>query len=84
MVVSMALTQKVTVTLPVEHVAAIRSLVAQGQAESVSGFVTGAVALALEDQLAFAQLLEAGLDKSGGPMSEAERRWADEVLQGRV
>jgi len=83
MVFGMALTQKVTVTLPVEQVAAVRVLVAQGQAESVSGFVTTAVALALEDRLAFEELLEAGLDKSGGPMTEAERTWADEILQDR-
>jgi Arc/MetJ-type ribon-helix-helix transcriptional regulator len=78
----MALTKKVTVTLPVDHVEAIRLLVEQGQADSLSGFVTHAVGVALEDQLAFEQLLETALEKTGGPMTAAERRWADDILRG--
>ena len=76
----MALTQKVTVTLPIDQVAAVRSLVDAGQAESVSGFVTTAVALALEDRLAFEALVDAGLERTGGPMTAEERRWADRIL----
>lgn len=83
MVIGMAETQKVTVTLPVGQVAAIRALVGEGQAETVSGFVTAAVALALEDRLAFEELVDAGLEKTGGPMTASERRWADQILQGR-
>lgn len=79
MVLGMA-TQKVTVTLPVEQVAAIRDLVGNGEAESVSGFVTHAVALALEDRVAFAALLESSLERTGGPMTAAEARWADSIL----
>ena len=43
MVVGMANTEKVTVTLPVGMVEAIRGLVADGKAASVSGFVQHAV-----------------------------------------
>lgn len=82
MVMSMATTQKVTVTLPLDQLAAVRALVAEGQAESISGFVTTAVSLALEDRIAFEELVEAGLQKTGGPMTDAERRWADDILRG--
>ena len=82
MVLGMALTKKVTVTLPVDQVEAIRVLVGEGQADSLSGFVTHAVGIALEDQLAFEQLLDAALEKTGGPMTAAERRWADDILRG--
>jgi Arc/MetJ-type ribon-helix-helix transcriptional regulator len=81
MVIGMALTRKVTVTLPVEQLESVRALVAEGQADSVSGFVTTAVALALEDRLAFEALVDAGLERTGGPMTAQERRWADRVLQ---
>jgi Arc/MetJ-type ribon-helix-helix transcriptional regulator len=82
MVLGMAETQKVTVTLPMDQVAAIRDLVRDGAAESVSGFVTAAVALALEDRLAFEQLLDEGLQKTGGPMTAQERQWADRIIRG--
>lgn len=82
MVFGMATTQKVTVTLPLEQVAAVQALVAEGQADSVSGFVTAAVELALEDRMAFESLVDLGLEKTGGPMTTKERRWADQILQG--
>jgi len=50
------------------------------RAESVSGFVTHAVGLALEDRSAFATLLEASLERTGGPMTDTEARWADSIL----
>jgi len=83
MVMGMATTQKVTVTLPLEQLAAIRALVTEGQADSVSGFVTAAVDLALEDRVAFEALVDAGLEKTGGPMTADERRWADAILETR-
>jgi len=83
MVMGMALTRKVTVTLPVEQLEAVKALVDDGQADSVSGFVTAAVERALEDRLAFEVLVDVGLQKSGGPMTAKERRWADEVLGSR-
>jgi len=78
----MADTQKVTVTLPIDQVAAIRDLVRDGSTASVSGFVTAAVALALEDRLAFEELLDEGLQKTGGPMTPQEQRWADQIIRG--
>jgi Arc/MetJ-type ribon-helix-helix transcriptional regulator len=82
MVLGMADTQKVTVTLPIDQVAAIRDLVRDGSTASVSGFVTAAVALALEDRLAFEELLDEGLQKTGGPMTPQEKRWADQIIRG--
>lgn len=82
MVLGMADTQKVTVTLPIDQVAAIRGLVSDGAADSVSGFVTAAVALALEDRLAFEELLDEGLQKTGGPMTAQEIQWADRIIRG--
>lgn len=71
---------KVTVTIPREHLATIRELVAAGHTPSVSGFVQHAVALALDDLAGWQALLAEALANSGGPLTEAERAWADQVL----
>lgn len=86
MVVGMATTQKVTVTLQIEQVEAIRELVSAGRADSVSGFVQHAVALALDDVAGWATMLEEALDLTGGPMTAEEQAWVEGVLaddQGR-
>lgn len=80
MVISMATTQKVTVTLPIDAVEAIRHLVADGRADSVSGFVQHAVSVALDDIAGWATLLAQSLAETGGPMTSEERSWADGVL----
>jgi Arc/MetJ-type ribon-helix-helix transcriptional regulator len=79
MVFSMA-TRKITVTLPVEQVSGIRDLVGQGRASSVSGFVKHAVGVALLDATAWGETLEAALRQTGGPLTDAERNWADRAL----
>jgi len=56
------------------------ALVAAGAATSVSGFVQHAVAVALDDVLVWASMLETALDETGGPLTDAERVWADGVL----
>lgn len=73
-------TQKVTITLPAEQVAAIRRQVAEGAAASVSGFVQHAVSVALDDVAGWHQMLSQALDASGGPLTDRERAWADQVL----
>lgn len=80
MVMSMAKTEKVTVTLTVDQVAAIRASLAAGQAESVSGFVQEAVQEALDAAELLESTLEADLLAAGGPPTEAEIAWADAVL----
>ncbi|MCK0112545.1 hypothetical protein MWU75_10380 [Ornithinimicrobium sp. F0845] len=76
----MATTQKVTVTLQVEQVESIRALVSAGQAETVSGFVQHAVRLALDDIGGWADMLTEALEHTGGPMTDEERAWADDIL----
>lgn len=83
MVFGMA-TVKVTITLPEEQLAAVRGLVAAGQAGSVSGFVQHAVALALDDVAGWRELLGEALAASGGPLSDEERAWADRILSGEA
>jgi Arc/MetJ-type ribon-helix-helix transcriptional regulator len=79
MVFGMA-TTKITITLPDDQVADIRSLVAAGQTASVSAFVTHAVGVALFDAAGWSQMLEDALEQTGGPLTPKEREWADELL----
>lgn len=79
MVMSMA-TKKITITLPEEQVETVRGLVGLGQAESISGFVQHAVGVALNEVDLWGLELAAALEATGGPLTEAEIAWADEVL----
>ncbi len=73
-------TSKITVTLPDDQITEIRSLVAAGQATSVSAFVQHAVGVALSDAAGWREMLEDALQQTGGPLTKKERAWADEVL----
>jgi len=73
-------TQKVTVTLPEEQVAAIRRLVSAGRAATVSGFVQHAVAVALDDVAGWGAVLAKALAETGGDLTAEERQWADRIL----
>lgn len=80
MVVGMATMQKITVTIPTDSVAAIRALVSEGKADSVSGFVQHAVRVALDDVAGWGSTLTRALDETGGDLTPEERSWADQVL----
>lgn len=80
MVIGMAKTQKVTVTLPAAQVATIRGLVGAGMAPSVSGFVQQAVGVAIDDVAGWGAMLAEALSATGGQLSAEERAWADRVL----
>lgn len=82
MVIGMASTRKVTVTLPVELVEAIQGLVSEGKSTSVSGFVQHAVAVSLDDVAGWGAMLAQALSDTGGEMTPTERAWADDVLGG--
>jgi Arc/MetJ-type ribon-helix-helix transcriptional regulator len=82
MVMGMAST-KVTVTLDVQQVEQVRSLVSTARASSVSGFVQHAVAVALDDVAGWGAMLAEALAATGGPMSADERDWADKALGAR-
>ena len=79
MVIGMA-TRKVTVTLDETQLDQVRSLVQTGAAASVSGFVQHAVAVALDDVAGWGAMLAEALRQTGGPLSDDERAWADDVL----
>jgi Arc/MetJ-type ribon-helix-helix transcriptional regulator len=79
MVIGMA-TKKITVTLDEVDVARIRALVESGTTPTVSGFVQHAVGVALDDVAGWGALLAEALRETGGPLSDEERNWGDEVL----
>ena len=80
MVFGMAHTQKVTVTLPAPAVEAIRSLVAEGKADSVSGVVQHSVRTSLDDVTGWSAMLAEALEETGGPLTAEERAWARQAL----
>ena len=79
MVIGMA-TRKVTVTLDEAQLEQIRKLVEAGSAASVSGFVQHAVSIALDDVAGWGALLAEALRETGGPLTDDERAWADDLL----
>jgi Arc/MetJ-type ribon-helix-helix transcriptional regulator len=72
--------KKVTITLDESAFERIRSLVQAQTAPSVSGFVQHAVAVALDDVAGWGAMLAEALQETGGPLSDGERAWADDVL----
>lgn len=81
MVIGMA-SVKVTITIPGDQLAAIRQLVVDGHARSTSGFVQRAIAVTLDDVAGWQRTLAEALDETGGPLTDEERAWADEILAG--
>ena len=73
-------TTKLTITLDDDQFEHLKLLVADGQTSSVSGFVRKAVAVALNDAAGWRAMLDEALNESGGPMTPAERAWADPFL----
>jgi Arc/MetJ-type ribon-helix-helix transcriptional regulator len=74
-------TSKIAVSLPTALVARARRAVARRRAESVSAYIASALAekAKLEE---LAELLREMLAETGGPLTAAERRAADEALGG--
>lgn len=72
-------TTKIAVSLPTGLVQRARRAVRSGRSASVSAYIASAVEekATLED---LATLLREMLAESGGPLTEAERRQADEAL----
>ncbi|HTV10862.1 MAG TPA: hypothetical protein VME20_03290 [Acidimicrobiales bacterium] len=73
-------TRKVTVTLDENQLQRVRTLVDEGAASSVSGFVQHAVGVALDDLAGWGAMLADALRETGGELSREERVWADTVL----
>lgn len=76
-------TVKLTITLDQDQFDDVKELVDAGQASSVSGFVRKAVETALHDAAGWKKILDEALEASGGPLTDAERRWADSILGHR-
>ncbi|MGI8794807.1 MAG: toxin-antitoxin system antitoxin subunit [Acidimicrobiales bacterium] len=74
--------RKVTVTLEEVQVDQIHALVDAGSAASVSGFVQHAVSVALDDVAGWGAMLAQALRETGGPLTDDERAWADQLLSG--
>jgi Arc/MetJ-type ribon-helix-helix transcriptional regulator len=72
--------KKVTVTLDQAQLDRIRVLLEARTSPSISSFVRHAVGIALDDIAAWEELLGEALQETGGPLSDEERAWADEVL----
>jgi Arc/MetJ-type ribon-helix-helix transcriptional regulator len=76
---------KITVSLPVEQVEQVREAVGRGEAASVSGYISAALAEALarpiaeKDENALADLVAELIAEHGEPSAEAYA-WADKVL----
>jgi Arc/MetJ-type ribon-helix-helix transcriptional regulator len=70
----------VRVTLDETGLRQIRSLVHAGATPDVSAFVRHAVAMALDDLAEWDATLAETLRQTGGPLSDRERAWADDVL----
>ena len=75
--------EKIAVSVPRETLARARRAVRKGRAASVSAYVTAAIdEKAKLDELG--DMLTAMLAESGGPLSAAEKRAADEALGVRA
>jgi Arc/MetJ-type ribon-helix-helix transcriptional regulator len=73
-------TKKITITIEAAQLDRVRELVEAGKASSVSGFVQHAVGVSLDDIAGWGALLAQALQDTGGPLSQDEKTWADEIL----
>lgn len=73
-------TSKITITLETSQLDQVRQLVFDGRSPSVSAFVKHAVQLALSDAEGWNEMLADALQQTGGPLTDAERAWADSLL----
>jgi len=78
MVNSMA-TRKITITVEENDLARIREMVQAGTVKSVSGFVQRAVTRSLDADRLLDEYL-AAIVAEGGPLTESETAWLDELF----
>jgi len=82
MVFGMAAT-KITITIPDELLAEIRSRVSSKATPSISGYIQQAVKKSLENEAALRLFIEEGLESTGGPLTAQEEAWAKRVTKAR-
>ena len=73
-------TRKLTITLPEDQLTQVREIVNAGITSSVSAFVPHALGVALFDAAGWQEMLETTLLRTGGPLKQKERAWADALL----
>ena len=83
MMIGMTPKEKIAVSLPPHLVKAARKAVRAGRAPNVSAYVADALTekAKLDD---LSELLDEMLAETGGPLTKAERDWADRVLDGKT
>jgi Arc/MetJ-type ribon-helix-helix transcriptional regulator len=84
MVIGMASTVKITVTIPKDQLDEIRALVKKRRTDSVSAFVKHAIGISLNDAKEWRQMLDQWLMETGGPLTKEEIALADSVLDAPV
>ena len=70
---------KIAISLPKDQLAQVRAAVKRGEAASLSAYVSKALEEKLDDD-GVMKMLDEMLEKTGGPLTEAEERWVDEAL----
>ena len=83
MVIGMASTTKITITVPRAQLDEIKKRVAAREAATISGFVQRAVQKSLQNDAEFRAMVEEGLAATGGPLTARERAWARKMLTPR-
>lgn len=72
-------TRKITITVEETDLARIREMVDAGTVKSVSGFVQRAVTRSLDADRLLDEYLAAVID-SGGPLTDSETAWLDDLF----
>lgn len=78
--VSVMAATRISVALDDDQLRQVRALVAAGEADSISAFVKHAVKVAILDAAGWRRALNEALEQTGGPLTDAERAWADSIL----
>jgi hypothetical protein len=73
---------KIAISLPTRAAEGVRRAVRAGKAASVSAYIASAIEDKVKEET-LADLLAEMLAATGGPMTVAERRWADRELRPR-
>jgi Arc/MetJ-type ribon-helix-helix transcriptional regulator len=71
--------EKIAISLPSRAAEHVRRAVRNGEAKSVSAYITDAIEEKAKTE-SLAEMLDKMLEESGGPMTTAEARWADRKL----
>ena len=71
--------EKIAISLPSRAAEHVRKAVRYGRAPSASAYIAGVIEKEAKAQTLM-ELLDEMLEETGGPMTPAEKRWADRML----